>query len=386
MAAYVTTEVRTLAELKNELENSTNINNRLECRIMNDLDFNEEGFWYHPSPPYFFNINMARNYMAQLDPNHRYYLIDGGKYEEDPITHAQVLVGNNALTNIYTYPNSVVFRQNSNGQNYLMSGLIIRNLDFEAVLNQSSMFIFTGAYGPLVFENCNFNLKIIGYPNSTIEGANTPPIFWFTCSGSQLSSNSGHLRFINCTFNVEITGSPERKCCGLLDGAGNLQYSGITASVITDACEFRIKNMTDDCSLILLGNGTTIPASRSSGSGVNFYINNCAFFLNNYKPVNANNIYIPFNNNSSSYRTTIMNSFYAAFAETADAAIDSEYRSIILFKDDYATAVFYDSDRLVQQWVASSSEKGQAHHALTTAECKSESKLREIGFLFATES
>lgn len=81
-----------------------------------------------------------------------------------------------------------------------------------------------------------------------------------------------------------------------------------------------------------------------------------------------------------------MNSFFAAFAETADATIDPNYRSIIKFKDDFATAVFYDSDRLVQQWIASSTEKGEAHYALTTAECKSESKLREIGFLFATES
>lgn len=391
--AYIVTEVRTLAELKRELEDTDNINNRLECRIMNDLDFNEEGFWYHPEPPYFFNINMARNDLqdpANYDPNHRYYLIDGGKYEEDPITHAQVLVGNNALTNIYTYPNSVVFKQSGNDSYHLAGGVRIKNLDFEAVLNQSCMFIFSGTvWGPLVFENCNFNLKIIGYPNKSIEGSGSnppPPIFLFDSDGTVSSKASGHLRFVNCTFNVEITGSPERKFCGLLDGKGTLSYSGISASVVIDACEFRIKNMTDDCSFSILGNGSALPTQRNNGSTVNFYVNNCAFFLNNYKPVNDNNIYLPFNNNTSSYRTTIMNSFFAAFAETADAVIDPNYRSIIKFKDDYATAVFYDSDRLVQQWMNSSAERGEAHYALTTAECKSESKLREIGFLFATES
>ena len=390
--SYIVTEVRTLAELKKELEDTDNINNRLECRIMNDLDFNEEGFWYHPDPPYFFDINMARNNLQvpeSYDPNHRYYLIDGGKYEEDPITHAQVLVGNNALTNIYTYPNSVVFKQHGNDQYHLAGGITIKNLDFEAVLNQSCMFVFKEgpAYGPLVFENCNFNLKIIGYPKNNIEGSGAnPPIFFFSCSGTIGSGRSGHLRFVNCTFNVEITGSPERKFGGLFDADGTLSYSDISASVIADACEFRIKNMTNDCSFSLFGNGETLPTQRNTGSKANFYINNCAFFLNNYKPVNDNNIYIPFHNNTSSYRNTIMNSFFAAFAETADAAIDPDYRSIIKFKDDYATAVFYDSDRLVQQWIASSTERGEAHYALTTAECKSESKLREIGFLFATES
>ena len=388
--SYIVTEVRTLAELKRELEDTDNINNRLECRIMNDLDFNEEGFWYHPEPPYFFNINMKRNDdqdAENYDPNHRYYLIDGGKYEEDPITHAQVLVGNNALTNIYTYPNSVIFSQNSNGIHYLIRGITIKNLDFEAVLNQSCMFVFRPAYGPLVFENCNFNLKIIGYPKNNIESSGSnPSIFYYSCIGTVASEKSGHLRFVNCTFNVEITGSPERKFCGLLDATGILSYSDISASVVIDACEFRIKNMTDDCSFSILGNSAALPTQRNTGSNANFYVNNCAFFLNNYKPVNDNNIYLPFNNNTSSCRNTIMNSFFAAFAETADAAIDSDYRSIIKFKDDYATAVFYDQDRLVQQWFNASAERGQAHYALTTAECKSESKLREIGFLFATES
>lgn len=275
--AYIVTEVRTLAELKRELEDTDNINNRLECRIMNDLDFNEEGFWYHPEPPYFFDINMARNDLqdpANYDPNHRYYLIDGGKYEEDPITHAQVLVGNNALTNIYTYPNSVIFKQHGNDTYHLAGGIKIKNLDFEAVLNQSCMFVFKeAAFGPLVFENCNFNLKIIGYPKNNIEssGAN-PPIFFFDCSGSVASGRSGHLRFVNCTFNVEITGSPERKFCGLLDATGSLSYANISASVIIDACEFRIKNMTDDCSFSILGNSATLPTTRNTGSTNNFML------------------------------------------------------------------------------------------------------------------
>lgn len=386
--ALITTEVRTCAELKYELENhsvdDTTFNSRMTCRIMNDLDFNEEGFWYHPDS-IFLDMALNRNYMGQQGAQ-RTYIIDGGRYEEDPVTHAQVLVGNNALTNIYTYPNSVFMRPSLMGNNYCI-GLTIKNLDFEAVMNQSVLFNGTSGWGPVIFENCNFNLKIVGYPKSSINGQMNAAMFYYSCSGSQTSANSGHLRFVNCTFNVEIVSSPERKFMGLMTGQGSLSYAGISAAVVVDACEFRIKNMTNDCGFCIYGNGSSFSPAPASGDSINIYINNCAHFLNNYLyEVNANNYFYLENNNVSSYKTTIMNSFVAAFADTADGTIDAAYRSKLICKSDYATAFFYDSDRIVHEFSGNNSEKGNPHIALTTAECKSENKLREIGFLFATES
>ena len=386
--ALTTTEVRTCAELKYELEDhssdSPTFNSRMTCRIMNDLDFNEEGFWYHPDS-IFLDMALNRNYMGNAG-SQRNYIIDGGRYEEDPVTHAQVLVGNNALTNIYTYPNSVVLRPTGMSNNYC-NGITIKNLDFEAVLNQSVLFNGSSGWGPVIFENCNFNLKIVGYPKLAINGQQNAAIFYYSCAGSSGSVNSGHLRFVNCTFNIEIVGSPERKFMGLMTGSGNLAYAGISASVVVDACEFRIKNMTNDCGFCIYGNTATFAPASGSGDPTSVYINNCAHFLNNYLyEVNANNCFYLECNKPSTNRTTIMNSFVAAFADTADGTIDPAYRSKLICKSDFATGFFYDSDRIVHEFASGNSEMGNPHIALTTAECKSESKLREIGFLFATES
>lgn len=387
MAELIRTEVRTVHQLYDELcVAGDNLNGRLECHIMNDLDFNEEGFWYHPEGN-FFNVDMSRNYASDRVPDHDYYLLDGGRYQTDPVTNQQILVGNNALTNIYTYPNCSVFSWSIRATNNYLTKVIIRNLDVEAVMNQSMLFSFPGA-GVVQFENCNFNIKIVGFPNQDIAGfsAGSCAMFAQNTSTNSTPAYQNGLRFINCTFNVEIVTSPSNKIGYLMVSGGKAAYSGISCALALDACEIRIKNMTSDCHYGIFGTG--ISFQDSGGIGASVYYNNCAFFFNNYKEPGQSVDHLEYtltnyNSNATANVFRLMNSFIAAFAETADGTIEPSLKSNVVLKRPTITTSFYDKNRI--NAIAYGTVSGDLYD-LTTAECKSESKLREIGFLFATES
>jgi hypothetical protein len=309
-----------------------------------DFDFNNEGWYYHTTDFFVFNNEITT-------------ILDGGLYENGQ------LVRNHVFSNAYMYPNSYFIKATTIG-----ATRTVRNFDFEIVTNNSYVYGIettqSNAQINFVFENCNFNIKVSNISNAKA-------LFY----GREAT------KFINCTFNIEIASALSSECFLFQSSdGGSVSYSGyVNIVLIFESCEFRIKNNIKNFDITLF-------KAVYSYSYKNTFVNNCAFFLNNYI-FETGTSKIKFSDSGSSPAGNIfINSFIAAFADTDNGTIPSEYRvtaDLTYFNGNLLTC-FYDKDRIN---VYDANERSvPTLYALTTAECKSENKLKEIGFLFATES
>lgn len=316
--------------------------------IDNDLDFNDEGFYYHND-----------NFLGITLP-------------EISVTNSVIFDGqNHTLTNIYLLSQKSFFYIVTSNSNY--SSLIIQNATFEIVLNSFSRMITItsnagGAYHS-IFKNCIFNIKSI---------ADLDCIFY------RKYNSSSNISFINCIFNIECNLISNFKIC-LADATGN----GI---IDIESCEFRLKilHANPNCTITLVYNN----ASGNSSKNTNF--NNSLVFVNNYsnelvtiKLVHDTNTY---SWGSDTYKKSFTNNFISAFdgvsAEENKVSLD-----IDVAKNSTTTlssSFFIDTDCVSisshLQELADTTYPGMINLIpLTTAESKSPTEMAAKGYVFAQE-
>lgn len=369
----IVSHVSTIKELV-AATSSTDASGYKEIYLEADLDFNNEDYYYHPTD-FFWTKGVLT--------------IDGGVYENGIVTR------NHTLTNAYVFPKysfMVIDMLSYGGTQYMSCNL--KNIDFEVVLNNAYFLyhIYDNSmnYASKPFkskiENCNFNIKVTNIKDATSVLCNY--------ASSNSAGNARQLLFVNCTFNIEITSSNVSQF-SIFEAkrASGLEYSGYPSiSFAFESCEFRIKNTCSNMTLNIFKRD-----SGSSGTNYqqNFFFNNCAFFLNNYyQPTGTSEIWLLSNASSQGWAAYSYawgyNSFFASFADTPDGTIDPDYKiKLLLEKNSWQqinlSSVFVDIDRINLSTV-DPTKYSSSFFMLHTSECKDETKLRQIGFLFATES
>lgn len=374
--ANIVSHVSTIKELYTAT-NKNDTSGYKEIYLEADLDFNNEDYYYHPTD-FFWTKGVLT--------------IDGGVYENGVVTR------NHTLTNAYVFPKFSFMVVDALQYNYEYAMTCnLKNMDFEVVLNDGYfLFLICNNNGYTVrqpfssrIENCNFNIKMANIRNAT-------SIF---CNGGTYTAreNGKQVVFVNCTFNIEITSSNVSEF-SIFEArtAVGLAYSSFNAvSFAFESCEFRIKNLCSNMRLNIFKRGY---AEQDAGyypyNQENFYFNNCAFFLNNYyQPTGISQIWL-LNETGEGWGVSNhvwgYNSFFASFADTPDGTIDPDYKVRLLCNKSTRqqidlSSVFVDIDR-INLSAASNPTYSSSFFQLHTSECKDETKLRQIGFLFATES
>lgn len=311
--------------------------------IDNDLDFNNEDFYYYND--HFFKI-----YLPQKSKTNS-VIFDGQ---------------NHTLTNIYVLSNkSFFYATSANGA----TTFIIRNTTFEVVLNSFSRMVsdVTGDSHNVIFKNCIFNIKSI---------SNLDYIFY----KYYIINTEKHV-FINCIFNIE---------CNVLSNF-NICYCGSDYSnsgAEVESCEFRIKiiSANPNCTITLLYNTV-----RARSNNDNF--NNSLVFVNNYSNelVKIKLFHNTTYNDGGSVKSFI-NNFISAF-DGVTADVNKVDLDIDLSKDSstrLSASFFIDTDCVSisshLQELADTTYPGLINLIpLTTTESKSPTEMAAKGYVFASE-
>lgn len=345
-----TVNVGTCAEFISALNSLSDIN------ITADLDFNED--------PYYRQTGNFAN-----------LLVSGA---------ARTINGNNhTLSNIYIRPQKC-FIKGDITHNYGNS-VTFNNLKFEFITNNSTLIHFKNnkAY-TLNFNNCEFNCRAYSLGNT---GDDYPPIMNVTGVGAGVGDNyTQQLKCTNCVFNIYISTSFGNNYCILRSENDN--PNEYTADLTRfESCIFKIRNGSDKRLTII------------KCKAIKTTISNSAIFYNdvgNVKPTYEENSTSTLGKIDTDSSCTFANSYIAAFGD-----VPSDEKPIFLFvernADDYAsyiTTSFYDKNKIKMglncyrgYWNIRFPIEDYANgmKGLTTTECKSSSKLSEIGYIFCEE-
>ena len=313
--------------------------------IDNDLDFNDEDFYYHNDN--FLNIALPNGKAKSVT-------FDGQ---------------NHTLTNMYMLPQKSFFYV-TDGYDSGYIDFVIKNTTFEIVLNSfAKMMTLLSHRSNLTFRNCIFNIKSISSLNS---------IFY---KNKDRNSDWGTNSFVNCIFNIE---------CNCLSNF-NVLYAGTDRGVIgnIESCEFRIKiiHATPNHTITLVYNTITDIFKNDNFSNSLVFVNNYSNELVTIKLVYDNNT-----NASSSYIKSFTNNFISAFdgvsADANKVSLDIEVAKGSL--TTLSSSFFIDTDCVSisshLQELADTTYPGMINLIpLTTAESKSPTEMAAKGYVFAQE-
>lgn len=333
-----TVNVGTCAEFIAAISTNSDIN------ITADLDFNED--------PYY---RQTENF-ATLN------IVTGG---------SKTINGNgHTLSNIYIRPQKcfIVGNLTTSNSSCLIS---FNDLKFEFITNDSTLIYFEqNKEYTLSFNNCEFNCRSYSIGNSGDTAY--PPIL-------KVKGDSGNyiqrLQCTNCVFNIYMTTASSNQSCLLYSYADN--GTAVADRTRFESCIFKIRNATDKRVVIVNCRDTQTTFS------------NCAIFYNDVGNVKPTYEISKVNYVSAGGAATFANSYVAAFGD-----VPSDEKPIFLFGERYngsgsyyITTSFYDKDKIIMGWKASFPIENYANgmKGLTTTECKSSSKLSEIGYIFCEE-
>ena len=313
-----------------------------DITIVNDIDYNID-------PYYMWNNDFINCVPDTLYINGGYTVTEDGK----EVSKRHI------LSNIYVQPNKI-FIKNSAGCNRE-----IKNLEFEVILNNA---MFYDAYNKAnngsvtKFINCVFNIRVYNL------GSN--PVFRL---GRYTEDD-----FINCVFNIYITNAADIKPCifKATDNAGH-----IFDYYLFESCIFKIRNSSKMFYCIFNADQTDAP-----------YLDNCAIFLND---INGHPSYdsgyvsghgwnsLGINGNNKSLKMN--NSYIASFGQSDGTKIRicvGDNRNSLPY-----SSCFCDSDKInpVVHSGGYSTFDTNVISRLTTEQCKTPSKLSEIGYIFCEE-
>lgn len=334
----------------------------------NDIDFNDEDYYYHKDNFMDFEIGSSHTAKTKI-----------------------IEMNNKTISNLFIYTgySFIYYRlgptyQPNDWSNY--ENIEFKNGTFEVVLNGGSFIDYPSAntnYNGtastttrLEFRNCTFNIKAISFKFMF----NIPPMFRY-------------VNFINCTFNIDAYNGATNH--SIINNSFNTSLgSGVTINRILaiESCQFKIKL-----------NTTTLFNSNSNNNYRNIItdrnlalrlqdksINNCIFFIS-YNPIIADSM-----SNSTIYIITTQSASCSSSSGTpSSASLNNNFLSVLdslnyIVKLDIwcssnyipvAGSFFYNSDRMTLE-----SHGIYNKHGLTTTQCKSPTDLANAGYIIANDT
>ena len=344
------TNITTIAGLKEAWEyvppsDTTDAIVTNDYTLMNDLDFNNEHYWYKEENFFYCNhISVFENTPIKTE-NKNFYL------------------NNKTLSNIYLYDGIKAFVLDSydRGTNTTYT-INFYDGTFEVVSNFGTLFEYGESTLPsgsgnnnklitvLQFNNCIFNVKSLGADGHL----NKQPRTLFQNS----KQCSIKLKFINCVFNIEYT----PKC---VDTSGIIISRSSSDEIRIESCEFRIRDR----------------SYSRYGSSVNGVI----AYAYSQKLI-ANNNVIFYDVSASLLSSYTLSLWYCTSSSNAScsnnflAAFDN-YSTPINFNSIHNSSIFYDNEKFTD-----TTGSGTVVVGLSTADCKNEQALEAAGYVFAYES
>jgi hypothetical protein len=343
--------ITTIAELKEAWEyvppkDTTDAIVTNNYTLMNDLDFNNEHYWYKEENFFYCNhISIFEDTPIKTE-NKNFYLND------------------KTLSNIYLYDSIKAFVLDSydKGTNTTYN-INFYDGTFEVVSNFGTLFEYGESTLPsgagnnnnlttiLQFNNCIFNVKSLGADGHV----NLQPRTLFQNS----KACKIKLKFINCVFNIEYT----PKC---VNTSGIIVSRSSSDETRIESCEFRIRDRST--SRYTASNGNAVIAyaysqKLTANNNVIFY-DATASLLSTYT--------VRLWYNSSSSAASCSNNFLAAF---------DNYSTPINFDSTHNNSIFYDNEKFTN-----TTGSGTVVVGLSTANCKDEQALEAAGYVFANES
>lgn len=342
-------------------EDDSNLNITVDAKDKT-LDFNDEGYFYHPT--HFLS--------AELN-----YALIGGGANADSVRTINIDFNNTRLTNIYLYPDCYFINLSTSTNNdyasATMASLNIQNATFEIVSNKgrilNTSYLLNASLknwnktSNIVFKNCVFNIKVLDFDYLFI-------------------NNSKTFHFINCVFNIEIIA--EAQTVNKI-----IYYSYCNASVNAEfkilSCEFRIRDKTTTA--FQTNFDTSISSSSNSiitcDNGLTkSYILDNVFFIDNLSDAGK---YYSLIHQITSYNgnyLTCINNFISSLLSSSPVILGAALSS-----SSYSTKNFIDSSKITIE------EKSDFFRSsvlnltgLPTEDCKNAEKLVEAGYVFAAES
>jgi len=365
--------ISTITDMKNLFENTEN-GQSYTATLLNDLDFNNEDFYYKLED--FFTYNYGES--GVITPREVVYDFNG-----------------KTLSNIYLNPGISLFKiKQPSTYTALSVNFTFKNGTFEIVSNSGRFISVNDSNMKMIyklsFKNCIFNVKLVSYDRSFF-------YIFMNCLKNGVATD-GRLSFINCVFNIEVSGQVNQTSIANFIDFGSLTGSSYHANFNLESCEFRIK----DKSVSFAGsaNGTYSQGSCANYSIINIktqsnftiQMNNNLFFLTNY----TSNPSTDYTINSQTYTDKIYKLLYIYGDKVkannnffATLGTNSRPFNIVFYNymssSSSSFSLFYDKDKL--------GELGVYHYnssnvlvPLTTQQCKDPDALEAAGYIFAHES
>lgn len=347
--ADFTSNITTIASLKDAFEHvptqeeaGTDSVVNYEYTLQNDLDFNNEYYWFKESDFFYCNHTNIFADTTILTENKTFYL------------------NNKVLSNIYLTKGIRLFAltpydttENSSHTITFYDGT------FEVISNDGTIFdvCATTLTNPgsnkltsnIIFKNCVFNVKLLH--NVADSNNSTAPKTLFQSSKS-VTQNTGNIntQFVNCVFNIEYT-----PAC--TDSGSMMWIYYANASI--QSCEFRIKDRSTSRS------SYSAPLCCHSNKKVTFN-NNIIFY--DTDTVWQNSIKLLYTGTNVDTSNNFLGSFYT-------------YNTPVTINFTDMQSIFYDSDKFSRE-----SSSGTVVVGLSTTDCKSAAALEAAGYVFANES
>lgn len=341
--------ITTIAELKEAWEyvppkDTTDAIVTNNYTLMNDLDFNNEHYWYKEEN--FFYCNHIST------------------FEDTPIKteNKNFYLNNKTLSNIYLYDSIKAFVLDSydRGTNTTYT-INFYDGTFEVVSNFGTLFEYGQSQLPsgagnnnyltttLQFNNCIFNVKSLGADGDI---NNVPRTLFQNTKQCKIK-----LKFINCVFNIEYT----PKC---VNTSGIIIAKTISDEIRIESCEFRIRDRS--YSRMTNTNNAVIAYAYSQSLIAN---NNVIFYD---IPTALSTTYTVRLWYATASNASCSNNFLAAF---------DNYSTPINFNSIQNNSIFYDNEKFTD-----TTGSGTVAVGLSTADCKNEQALEAAGYIFAHES
>lgn len=348
--ADFTSDITTIASLKDAFEHvptqeeagTDNVVN-YEYTLQNDLDFNNENYWFKESDFFYCNHTNIFVDTTILTENKTFYL------------------NNKVLSNIYLTKGVRLFAltpydttENSSHTITFYDGT------FEVISNDGTIFdaCVTTLTNPgnnhltsnIIFKNCVFNVKLLHNVADSDNSSSPKTVFQ---SSKSVSQNTGkiNMQFVNCVFNIEYT-----TACTNRGGIMWIYY----ANANIQSCEFRIKDRSAS-----LPSYTTALCCYSN---LKVTFNNNVIFYDSDTVWSSAYLYLIYTGTNVDTSNNFLGSFY-----TYDTPIAINFTDI--------QSIFYDSDKFSRE-----SSSGTVVVGLPTADCKNATALEAAGYVFAHES
>lgn len=322
----------------------------------NDIDFNDEDYYYHKD-------------------NFMFFKTDGGRQKTKIIN-----MNNKTISNVFVYGgfsfiySDMDYASQPNAKDSYRN-VTFKDGTFEVVLNGGSFLnMKTVGYNgatktEYTFRNCTFNIKTISFSD----------MFY-------ISGIIRYCNFINCTFNLDLIGGESTS--KIISMPAPTSSVSIYQLLSIESCQFKIRihNSNIFSKKSSSPYGAIIFLYNRSGNTIypnNISFNNNIVFIDNL--TDSTNMEIQlimtsgFPSSSSNNVSTLNNNFIARLFNGNPITINGIW--VMSGTPLQTGSFFYDSEK-----VSLTSSSYYTRHALTTTECKDAAALAAAGYSLANDA